>query len=457
MKIDLDLQLNTNLRDMINEYSVFTYRLQDQFRFPAQKQRADKIETGAYNCLCAALNRIQETADHCNTLDITNDTSAGLFAFYDFLNYSQTLIDCITIVGHIFGVKYNFDMEPSCFQYAEGSEKGNDERFFKYLRSLCAIHPVETNAHKEYQGNEPEWCPYVASGKTALFSMTSPEWNKSDFVAVVYRNDIQFSKYIPIYTEELFTYVRKRYAFLNEIANAAEAYYQKCIADLKEKHIPTPDECEDYMSYLKELEAAMQERCGVFYHVREWSAIMQTTYEDEAMQNLLIQYQTALKAAIQVVHNRLQSMDCLDCDLTDLGALTRYIGTAFDGYAYEISKLNYLYPSGCTEDPDYDVLDFVNAKVDFDQERMTWMLSVMNNAIQQKAGHEERTSLAKEIDQKFQVSNAEWARLQLKIIESAYCKTIKFDYLQNDWHLYLQIQIANWLLGKEGDNHGELQ
>ena len=446
MKIDLDLQLNTNLRDKINEYSAFADQLRDEFHFPSQK-KGKTTETGAYNCLCAALNRIQETADHCNTLDVTNDTSTGLFAFYDFLNYSQTIIDCITIVGHIFGVKYDFDNGPSCFRYAKENEKGNDERYFKYLRSLCAVHPIETNAHREYQGNEPEWCPYIISGKSALFSMTNPEWNKPDFIATVYRNDIQFSKYIPIYTEELFAYVRKRYAFLKEITNAAEVYYQKCIADLKEKRIPTPGECENYLSYLEELEAAMRERCGAVYHAREWSAIMQTTYEDEAMQTLLRQYQTALKAAIQAVHDRLQSMDCLDRDLSDLGVLTRYIGNAFDGYAYEISKLNYLYPSGSTENPDYDVLDFVNAKVDFDQERMTWMLAVMDETIQHKATHKELTSLVKELDLEFQLSNAEWARLQLKIIEFVYSNTIKFDYLQNDWHLYLQIQMANWILG----------
>ncbi len=448
MKINLDLQLNTNLRDKINEYSIFTEQLRGEFRFPSQN-RGTMSETGAYNCLCAALDRIKETATHCNTLDIENNSINGLFAFYDFLNYSQTLIDCITSVGHIFGVKYNFDKESSCFQNAEGSERGNDERYFKYLRSLCAVHPIATNAHQEYQGNEPEWCPYVESGKTALFSMTTPEGSKPDFVAVVYRNDIQFSKYIPIYTEELFTYVQKRYAFLNKIANAAEAYYQKCIVDLKQKHIPTPDECEDYLSYLKELEVAMQERCGEFYHVREWSAIMQTAYEDETMQKLLIQYQTALKAAIQVVHDRLQSMDCLDCDLTDLGALPRYSGNAFDGYEYEISKLNYLYPSGYTEDPEYEVLDFVNEDLQFDAEQMVWMLTVMDKAIQQKAPHEEQTSLAREMNQKFQISNAEWARLQLKIMESAYCETMKFEYLQNDWHLYLQIQIANWLLEED--------
>lgn len=445
MKISLDLQLNTNLREKINEYSVFTDQLRDEFRFPSQKRGENKKETGAYNCLCAALDRINETATHCNTLDIGNENIDGLFAFYDFLNYSQTLIDCITILGRIFGVKYNLKDGLSCFRYTEENEKGNDEKYFKYLRSLCAIHPVQTNSHPEYQGDEPEWCPYIASGKSAVFAMMYPEWDKPDFVAVVYRNDVQFSKYIPIYTEELFAYVKKRYAFLNDIVIAAEAYYQKCIDDLKQKHIPTPDECEDYLAYLKELEAAMQERCGKFYHVREWSAIMQTYYDDEAMQELLIQYQPALKTAIQEVHNQLQTMACIDCDLTDLGSLTRYIGNDLDGYGYEMEKIHYLYPSGCTEDADYDVLGFVNAEINFDQNRMTCLLSIINNAIQQKATHDELRDLARAIYNEFHVSDSEWARIQLKITEFAYSKHFKFDYMQNDWHLYLQVQIANWL------------
>ena len=81
-------------------------------------------------------------------------------------------------------------------------------------------------------------------------------------------------------------------------------------------------------------------------------------------------------------------------------------------------------------------------------------LNIMDNAIQQHASHEELKDLTREIDRDFTVTNSEWARLQLKITEFVYSKAIKFDYMQNNWHLYLQIQIANWLLFKDDQKIG---
>lgn len=455
MKLALDLSLITKLREKIGEYPVLMDTLQFEFKIPSTEKKHYSKEHSAYNCLCAALDRICETAKHCNLLDTSKNNSNRLFAFYDLLNYSQTLIECITILGRIFGVKYAPCNEKPCFSYVSRSGKGNDEKYFKYLRSLCAVHPVNTNAHPEYQGEEPEWCPYVAVGKSFTDSMRHPDWGKVDFVAVMYRNDMQFSKTLPIYLSEMFAYIRKRYRFLEKIIDAVTAWQQKCINALKNKHIPTLDECPDYATYLKELETAIQERCGSFGYTCEWLTILQTSYKDVYMQNLLVQYQSKLKEVIQNIHNQLQKMDCNELDLHVFDVC---LGNVLPEYEYELEKINYLDTNRYIESPDCNIsLALINAPLNFDKERMIWMLSVMDNAIQQKATHADLSSLASVINDKCHLNNSEWARIQLKIIEFALNKYVKFDYVQNDWHLYLQFQIAKWCLGKEGESDAKIQ
>ena len=36
----------------------------------------------------------------------------------------------------------------------------------------------------------------------------------------------------------------------------------------------------------------------------------------------------------------------------------------------------------------------------------------------------------------------------MKIMEHIYAEYITFDYFANDWHLYIQVELAKWLLAK---------
>ena len=84
MKIKLDIQLNKKLRDKINEIDNFAIDKTAEFQFPSDK-RGTKQEGNAFNCICSALDRIDDLVRHCNTLDLTQ-TIEGTFAFCDLLN-----------------------------------------------------------------------------------------------------------------------------------------------------------------------------------------------------------------------------------------------------------------------------------------------------------------------------------------------------------------------------------
>ena len=450
MKIQLNIQLSKNLREKINEINNFSFNKTANFQFPSDKKGSTK-EGNAFNCICAALDRIDDLVEHINSLDLTQ-TKEGTFALCDFLNYGQTLIDCIAIIGNVYGVKYESHNDCSCFHQRGDNEKGNDEKYFKYLRSLCAVHPLATYAHSEYQGNQPEWCPYInIASSVACKMLTSLEkgLKGADYMAKVYRNDMEFSKYIPIKVKQLFKYLKKRYDFIYNIIQAIENYNQSQIESLKNKHILLPSESESYDAYLKNLENEIAIRCGESeYKARTWRAIFRTHFDDEEIEKLFNEYKIELKRGIENIHDGLQSMECLRDDWSFEAIEIKCLPELQD-YGYEDEKTIYLFPCGAVENKEYEDFSFIDSELEVNIERIEGMLEMINVARQQGATHEDLRNVARYIDSKAHTSNYEWARIQLKIMEPILGKFIKLNYFLNNWHLYLQTEIAKWLLSKE--------
>lgn len=447
MKIKLDRQLNRKLRDKINGLENFSFNKTSEFKFPSDP-RGIKRKGNAFNCICAALDRIDDLVEHCNELDLIQ-TKEGTFALCDLFNYGQTLIDCITIIGNIYGVKYNSSNDTSSFHQEGKDGKGNDEKYFKYLRSLCSVHPLGTNSHSEYQGDQPEWCPYINTGKSISgrwISIHDETFKDADFIASVYRNDSEFSKYIPIHTKQIFNYIKKRYKFINKIIKGIDNYNNTQIQYLKNKQISLPSEFATYDDYLKNLEKEIQIRVGRWeYQARIWRAVFKTHFDDELYEDALFAYQSALKSGISKVHNKLQAMDFFDEDWTCDAIEDRNI-EALEDYYYELEKLVYLFPSYAVEDKINEDFSFINEPINVDCLRMKEMLDIIDTAIKSGANHEELKMYGRFLDGQYKVSNSEWARIQLKIMSPVLGKYITFNYYTNDWHLYLQTEIAKWLL-----------
>lgn len=113
MKIQLNARLSKDLRSAVNDSQNFSLRKTAEFHCPSDK-KGDKSEKRAYNCICAAMDRIDDLVEYLNNLDI-EPTKDGVFNLCNFLNYGQTLIDCITIVGQVYGVKYESKNDLSTF------------------------------------------------------------------------------------------------------------------------------------------------------------------------------------------------------------------------------------------------------------------------------------------------------------------------------------------------------
>lgn len=445
LKIQLDSQLCKELKEKINEHHNFTYEKTANFKFPNNKK---DVSAGAYKCICATLARINDLVEHCNNIE-----TEGQFGLCDFLNYTQSLIECINIIGRVYkveplykGVNKN---DTSVFHQAGLNNNGNDEKYFTYLRSLCSVHPVETSRHAEYQGNQAEWCPYILTDKSSMlvqFPNVYPDLKDADFVVTIYRNDMKLCKYVPIYIKDLIAYVQKRYQHIRQIIKAINDCNQELIDNYKKKPIPEPGSFTDYISYFNNLQSAITERCGENHSdkTKKWICIMKAHFEDNTMQEKLFAYQEVLKTGIANIHQQLQQMEI---DYYFEEEPISY-DTSFVKNSYVLEKLDYLQEDFWRLSLDEAVKLAESGGETFNNNRIDNMLSMISDARMNGADDEGLLNITRYIDRQYTITNSEWARIQLKIIEPYFDNIVEFDYHLNDWYLHLQVEIAFWLLSQ---------
>lgn len=311
------------------------------------------------------------------------------------------------------------------------------------------MHPVETSQHKIYQGDEPEWCPYILghSAVIPLLAINNPELKGADYYAVVYRNDMKFNKHVPIRISEIVQYLSKRYKHIEKIIQAIDRYNRDIVDKLIEKHIPLPEEFKDYVDYLFSLKDAIVERTGdkEDFHIKEWIAVMKAHFTDKKMQTELQEYQEAMKVGIRAIHNNLQTMNIDDC----FNEYPIQYCTDFITNGYALEKLQYLEDTfaNMPEEEAYELVE--RGGEPFANDRISLMFSIISEAQKTNLSEEEMMDVARQIDGRFKTTNSEWARIQLKIIEQCFKNDIEFDYFLDDWYLHLQIEIACWRMSKK--------
>ncbi len=444
MELNLDPKLNKELRDILNEQHNFMFERKVKFKVPGKRDKME--ESGAFNCICACLDRIDSLVKHCNDIGRNIEDAYGLC---DILNYGQTLIDCISMIAKIYRIKYKSEGDISCFNEKGLDENGNDEKYFKYIRSLCSVHPVETSYYPSYQGEQPEWCPWISTAESqrhiwGFDKDCSEKLKEADFVAIVYRNDLEYNKHVYISLKQVFRYLRKRYSYIETIIDEVKKQDEEKICELRNKHILLPEECKDYDFYLNELKKAINERCGdnSSWCVNKWKTIFNSHFDDHNFEEILKSYKVELKNGIEKIHISLQNME-LDYyfEKEAVEYITSFIPSE---YAYSLTKLHYLEP--IWEDAGFNCEQVLSkAKYTGDYARVMEMLGIVTR-IQSDVNEVDINIVNREIDAKYRTTDAEWARVQLKWLEP-YCD-VKFNYELGDWYLYLQTIVAFWKKAK---------
>ena len=193
-KCDLHLDRLTELRRQVN-ISDFAYK--------RYKQQGNDY---TWHLICATLNRLDDTIKYLNSIEIDWDTEFVVFRFYDLLNYT------CQFSANLYNIKGTKDIFGDI-----GNEKASDDKYIDYLRSLCAIHPTNTNRHinSGYQEGK-EYCPYLGEGGS-FNSLLGHD--KNEIQITVYQNDAkEHDKHIFIKIEEIYKYLYQRYEKIDLIS-----------------------------------------------------------------------------------------------------------------------------------------------------------------------------------------------------------------------------------------------
>lgn len=302
--ISLDLELASKLRATVNNRVNISIK---------RKQTLEKKQSKLYpawNRICAIMDRIEDTAYYLNNLVVSSsEDERNAFSFFHLLNYSSVLLDCINEIARIYDIDMSEINNSSAHFNQKGEDgKGDDNKYFEFLRSLCSVHPVNTTRHKQYAKSDYICSPRVI-WRDSLYLHKEP----CDIYAVVYTDAVGDEKFthIPIYVQQVIDYVVYRYSLLNYIIDGIVLYQDKIYEEFRQQKLKEESEFENYIDYLIYLKEQGEKRFGgeLGHLIDKVILLCSTSFRTEKNCIALSKYQNALKYAIKFCRSMIQNMD----------------------------------------------------------------------------------------------------------------------------------------------------
>lgn len=380
---NFDTTTLTVLRNKVNEQQYIIFN-----KLHNEKRAWDKI--------CAIMDRLDDTVEYLNGLQLnTGKYKRSAFDFFEFINNAGVVVECILELATIFNVSTDkIKALTNIFNKPGNDGKGTDYGYFKYLRSLCSVHPVATDRHARFQDNEFECSPFVI-WNNGLWFEEGKEIN-AELLAVVYTSiEGDSHKRVYIYINQIFEHLENWLKFVGEITDAINQYQKSIISEWKSTPIKKVGDFDNYIDYLKNLNKELDNRYGFesYYSFDYIIQLFNLNLSNPENQNKMNLYLTALKYAISFEHNRLQNMSYEGCENTGLKFTQENTETTLYSelhslssskeaiqYSYNWEKIEYLnYKEVAEADKQwaYEILkealpflenyvSFINAKGDFE-------------------------------------------------------------------------------------------
>ena len=346
-KINLDLTIINKLRNKINEHQNISMKKE----FDKKIGKINK-KFNSWDIVCATMDRIEDTVYYLNELVLnTGKYRRNAFDFIDFINNAMMIIDCINELADVYNVNLEVeDSQSEKFNQLGKNGKGTDLKYFKYIRSLCSVHPNDTSRHKEYQDNDFECSPFVV-------------WNNGlypddiDICIVTYINEINvFSKKNYLRINEIFNFIEYRYSLIEKIINEIDIYQQNMINTYKNIPLMQEEEFNTYSEYLEYLKKEEEERLGSrASHLLEYAInVFDIRLSNPDNSECFEKYKNVIKYAITFIHKEIQNLTregFENCGIKDniynstLLELILYDNNKSEKakkYSYNIEKLEYL-------------------------------------------------------------------------------------------------------------------
>lgn len=257
-QIHLDLGLIEEFNESLDSHQ----HISEQISF-VEKAFENKKYRGvpAWDCICACVHRIRDTATYLNDQVLGQTKYRSAFDFINFINNASVVLDSIDMLAKILGVDLKQeDARTAAFGQLGVNGKGTDKKYFEFLRSLCSVHPVETNRYKNmYHLADIVTCPYLIWVRGSILEAA---WD-CDLHAHAFVNEANsWGEDIFVHIDQVFAHIKYRYSLLNKIGCALERYQENKIEEFRNTPIPARAENESEISYIERLRMVEAERFG---------------------------------------------------------------------------------------------------------------------------------------------------------------------------------------------------
>jgi hypothetical protein len=297
-KINLNVKLLVKLRDQINSKQLIS--IQKQYKPRKHEQQS------AWDMICAIMDRLDDECYYLNKKELHKEETREAFSFLDFLNHSAVMIDCIKELSRIFDAAFDdYEKTLNCFTEKGINGKGTDKQYFEYLRSICAVHPIYTDRHEEYQGaGAIECCPFV------VWQRDLYNENSGDLTAVIYNSQTkEYCKRLSINVSEVFSFVKACFEYTRQIVQKVKQYQKDKVNKYRQEHINLPEESDSYGSYLENLKNETTKRQDYLSDNLNYACqLEELRLTDERNIQKFSLYKNAIKYALTFVHKQLQDM-----------------------------------------------------------------------------------------------------------------------------------------------------
>lgn len=353
LQLNFDLQKAKDLRNAVNKFQTLSLRKKSELK--------KGEEYFAWDRICAIMDRLEDTIDYLNMCTLGNcKSNRSAFDFYEFINNSYVIIECIRKMAVIFEVDKSqisdIDDSQKCFGNVM-SANGSDGKFFSYIRSLCAVHPIDTSAHGHpyLKGDRFHCCPFVVWCNNGVGLLRN---DNRDLSVHIYNSQPNSQIIdIPLYVNQFIDYLNEWIALIPEIIKAIDNYNIKKYDEFKSRKMQLSDQFNNIVDYLKYLKSEQDIRFGDegLYVYDQYIKIFKITLTNQNNQAKLEKYKNSIKYSLPFLHNSLQTMnhagfensgiknkDEYDNDLFNLLSYPSYNDDDFKGYFYNLSKVYYL-------------------------------------------------------------------------------------------------------------------
>lgn len=348
-RFDFDLGKVEELRSAMNEELNFS--MNKIYVFEGHKYNA-------WGCMCATMDRIEDTLNYINNTPIGVRGLRLAFDFLEFVNNVYSVIESIKSMARIFNVDTtkikNIENLHTAF-----NQESTDDVYFKYLRSLCSVHAVNTTFRRGREfmhKDDVHSCPRVFWSKEAmLFNYDA------DLVVQVYNgNKDCYRLDILLNVESFIKHLNNWLDFIPEIICAIKNYNFAQRRELR--NIPVnrlSDFDNNVVDYLKYLKEENHSRFGdsqdeIFdNYLRLFSVTISNPQNIEKIRK----YQNAIVYSLQFLHYQLQHMELNSYESTgikypdehsnsdlfyELYSTLYSCSNIFKNSHYQLSKLYYL-------------------------------------------------------------------------------------------------------------------